>query len=64
MVQPRHTRWFKSEVWVTVFIHLAFDAGNECAVIDSTITRAHQHSAYAQQSGKTRPLSALKEVEH
>jgi transposase len=33
-----------------VFQHLAVDADNEYAMIDSTIVRAHQHSAGAQKS--------------
>jgi transposase len=40
-------RWAKSGVWERVFQHLATDADNEYAVIDSTIVRAHQHSAGA-----------------
>jgi transposase len=34
-----------------IFQHLAADADNEYAMIDSTIVRAHQHSADAQKSG-------------
>ena len=34
-------------VWERVFQHLATDAKNEYAMIDSTIVRAHQHSAGA-----------------
>jgi hypothetical protein len=36
-------------VWERVFRHLAADADNEYAMIDSTIVRAHQHSAGAQK---------------
>jgi transposase len=36
-------------VWKRVFQHLAADADNEYAMIDSTIVRAHQHSAGAQK---------------
>ena len=36
-------------VWERVFQHLAADADNEYAMIDSTIVRAHQHSAGAQK---------------
>jgi transposase len=43
----RFTRWAKNGVWHTVFQHLAADADNEYAMIDSTIVRAHQHSAGA-----------------
>jgi transposase len=41
----RHSRWTKSGVWERVFKVLAADADNEYAMIDSTIERAHQHSA-------------------
>jgi transposase len=43
-----HTRWAKSGVWATLFQHLAEDADTEYAMIDSTIVRAHQHSAGAK----------------
>lgn len=43
----RWTRWAKTGVWANVFQHLASDADNEYAMIDSTIVRAHQHSAGA-----------------
>src|ERR1700720_4482960 len=53
-VHSRFTRWAKSGVWERVFKHLAEDADNEYAMIDSTIVRAHQHSAGAQKkSAKT-----------
>ena len=38
-----------SGVWERMFQHLAADADNEYAMIDSTIVRAHQHSAGAQK---------------
>ena len=51
----RFSRWAGSGVWERVFRHLAADADNECAMIDSTIVRAHQHSAGAQKKrAKTR----------
>jgi transposase len=40
----RFIRWAKSGVWERIFQHLAADADNEYAMIDSTIVRAHQHS--------------------
>ena len=43
----RFSRWAKARVWERVFQHLAGDADNEYAMIDSTIVRAHQHSAGA-----------------
>src|ERR1700721_1469190 len=46
-VHRRFSRWAKSGVWERMFQHLAADADNEYAMIDSTIVRAHQHSAGA-----------------
>jgi len=43
----RFSRWAKAGVWERVFEHLASEADNEYAMIDSTIVRAHQHSAGA-----------------
>lgn len=43
----RFSRWAKSGLWERVFRALATDADNEYAMIDSTIVRAHQHSAGA-----------------
>ena len=48
-VHTRFSRWAESEVWKKVFEVLAADADNEYAMIDSTIVRAHQHSAGAQK---------------
>ena len=55
----RFSRWAKSGVWQRVFEHLAEAADTEYAMIDSTIVRAHQHSAGAQKKlAKTRPSAA------
>ena len=48
VVHLRHSRWSQSGVWQRVLDALAQDADNEYAMIDSTIVRAHQHSAGAQ----------------
>ena len=48
VIHTRHMRWSKSGVWRRVFEHLAQDADHEYAMIDSTIVRAHQHSAGAK----------------
>src|SRR3982750_3561897 len=53
VVDLRHSRWSKTGVWERVFKALASDADNEYAMIDSTIVRAHQHSAGAVKK-KTR----------
>jgi len=45
VVHLRHSRWSRSGVWQRVFETLAQDADNEYCMIDSTIVKAHQHSA-------------------
>src|SRR3954451_5607011 len=58
-VQPRFSRWAKAGVWERVFQHLAVDADNEYAMIDSTIVRAHQHAAGAPRNwARIRPSAA------
>ena len=58
----RFSRWAKAGVWERIFQHLATDADNEYAMIDSTIVRAHQHSAGAQKKpGRTKPSAARAE---
>jgi transposase len=49
VIHTRHTRWSKKGVWQKVFELLSEDADNEYAMIDSTIVRAHQHSAGAKK---------------
>ena len=44
VVHTRFSRWAVRGIWKAVFEHLAKDADNEYAMIDSTIVRAHQHS--------------------
>ncbi len=53
VVHTRFSRWAKSGVWQRVFEALAEDADNEYAMIDSTIVRAHQHSAGAKGGMQT-----------
>src|SRR4029077_18199911 len=48
-IHTRFSRWAKSGVWERMFQHLTTDADNEYAMIDSTIVRAHQHSAGAKK---------------
>src|SRR3954454_20318410 len=60
-VQTRFCRWAKTGVWERVFQHLAVDADQEYAMIDSTIVRAHQHAAGAPKNlGLTRRLGAAR----
>ena len=49
VIHIRFTRWAQKGVWEKIFKILAEDADNEYAMIDSTIVRAHQHSAGAQK---------------
>ena len=42
--------WCKRGVWQRVFEVLAAEADNEYAQLDSTIVRAHQHSAGAKKA--------------
>jgi transposase len=59
VVHLRHSRWSETGVWARVFEKLAQDADNEYAMIDSTIVRAHQHSAGAKGGiRKSRPSDA------
>src|SRR4051794_9645266 len=53
----RFSRWARSGVWQRVFEQLAEDADTEYAMIDSTIVRAHQHSAGApKKAGKDQAI--------
>ena len=52
-VYRRFSRWAKSGVWQRGFNLLATEADNEYAMIDSTIVRAHQHSAGAKKKPTT-----------
>ena len=62
VVHTRFSRWAKRGVWERVFKVLAADADNEYAMIDTTIVRAHQHSAGAKKRGNARPSGAAKEA--
>lgn len=48
-IHQRHTRWSAKGIWEEVFNSLIEDGTNEYAMIDSTIVRAHQHSAGAKK---------------
>jgi len=54
-IHTRFSRWAEKGVWKRIFEMLAADADNEYAMIDSTIVRAHQHSAGAQKKPGTKP---------
>jgi transposase len=57
-VHTRFSRWGASGVWESLFKRLAGDADNEYAMIDSTIVRAHQHSAGARKKTARKKRSA------
>jgi transposase len=60
-VHTRFSRGAASGVWERVFQHLAGEADNEYALIDSTIVRAHQHRAGAQKkTGQSKRSAAVK----
>jgi transposase len=61
VVHTRFSRWARRGVWKKLFEHLAQDADNEYAMIDSTIVRAHQHSAGALKKGaQSKPSGAAR----
>ena len=51
-VHRRFRRWSEKGIWQTIFNTLAADADTEWLMIDSTIIRAHQHSAGAKGGRK------------
>lgn len=61
-IHRRWSRWASDGVWERVFNWLASDADNEYGMIDSTIVRAHQHSAGAiKKRTKIKHLEEVKE---
>ena len=63
VVHTRFSRWAQRGAWEFFFNELVSDADNEYAMIDSTVVRAHQHSAGAQKKKvKTKPSGAAKAV--
>ena len=50
----RFSRWAESGIWEQIFGILTKDSDNEYISIDSTIVRAHQHSAGAKGKKKIR----------
>jgi transposase len=59
VIHLRHSRWSQSGVWLRVCEALAQDADNEWGMIDSTIVRAHQHSAGAKKGAAKRLDAAV-----
>ena len=60
-VFQRYNRWSKAGVWERMFRALSNDPDFEYVMIDSTIVRAHQHSAGAKGGLRRRkPLAVPK----
>ena len=57
----RFRRWCESGVFERVFKMLSADHDNQYMMIDSTIVRAHQHSAGARKKRETAKLSVVPE---
>jgi len=51
----RFNRWSAKGVWQAIFAALSDDPDFEYLIVDSTIVRAHQHSAGAKGGLKIRP---------
>ena len=49
-IYQRFNRWCRDGVWERLFKELADEADFEYVLVDSTIVRAHQHSAGAQKN--------------
>ena len=62
-IHRRHRRWSESGVWKRVFEHLAGEADNAYAMIDSTIVRVHQHAAGAKGGTKRQSASAVQKAD-
>ena len=54
----RFSRWSRAGVWESLFKALADDPDFEYVMLDSTIVRAHQHSAGAKGGLEIRPSGA------
>lgn len=60
-VFQRYHRWSKAGVWERLFHGLSDDPDLEYIMIDSTIVRAHQHSAGAKGGlNRQKPLAVQK----
>ncbi len=61
VIHLRHSRWSKTGIWKKIFEVLSEDKDSEYAMIDSSIVRAHQHSAGSKKKKKTKPLAEVVE---
>jgi len=63
-VHTRFSRRAKRGAWERLFKALASEADNEYAMIDSTIVRAHQHSARARKKGGSKHRAQQRWIEY
>ena len=49
VLHTRFSRWAKRGIWDKIFKSLTHDADHEYEMADSSVVRAHQHSAGAQK---------------
>ena len=57
-VYTRFSRWSKAGIWEKVLEVLSQDRDGEAYMLDSSVIRAHQHSAGAKGGRKIRPSAA------
>ncbi|ROT47044.1 IS5 family transposase [Candidatus Cardinium hertigii] len=55
-VHMRHSRWSRKGVWEKIFQVLSTHSDNTYTMIDSTIVKAHQHSAGAKKKRKRQSI--------
>ena len=63
-VYTRFARWSNNGVWERVFAKLAKDADFEEVFLDSTIVRAHRHSAGAAKKRRASDRALARWTEH
>ena len=61
-VYNRFNRWAKGGVWVNIFNALSDQSPESMAFIDSSITRAHQHSAGGKKGARITPFVARQAI--
>jgi len=56
VLHTRFSRWAKRGIWDKIFKSLTHDADHEYEMTDSSVVRAHQHSAGAQKKLESKQL--------
>jgi transposase len=60
-IYNRYNRWAKAGVWLKIFETLAARSPQSMQLIDSSIIRAHQHTAGGKKGARITPLAVLVE---